>query len=271
GGLGGLEHLLDVEGDVVDLVLELGRDQRRGVVIERLVDGRHHPHVEELLEDVAGLDTHGARQVGDRDHLRNTDDPLRSARDGDLGLLLLLPRQRASLLRPLAPPHEVPLHAVEHVGLLDDLAALLLLGRAVGGRRSAAGAGAAAAGGGAAAAGIGSATGSAGSSAAGGTSASGGGTLASRSSAGGTSLEAESVELGGGRSSLFSTSRAVRRRITFARSRVSVVCSRAVTRWSPPASRSVMTRSATTRSVPTATVGRGTSPSASRTRCTSSS
>src|SRR5207249_3394995 len=109
------------------------------------------------------------------------------------------------------------------------------------------------------------------SSAAGGTSASDGGTLASRSSAGGTSLEAESVELGGGRSSLFSTSRAVRRRITFARSRVSVVCSRAVTRWSPPASRSVTTRSATTRSVPTATVGRGTSPSASRTRCTSSS
>src|SRR5206468_3986177 len=51
------------------------------------------------------------------------------------GLLLLLAGERAPLLRALARAQEVPLHGIEHVGLLDDLAALLLLGGAVTGRR----------------------------------------------------------------------------------------------------------------------------------------
>ena len=41
-----LERLLDVERDVLDLVVELAGDQRRRVVVEHLVDGGHHPHVE---------------------------------------------------------------------------------------------------------------------------------------------------------------------------------------------------------------------------------
>ena len=69
----GLEHLLDVEGDVLDLVLELAGDQRRRVEVEHLVDGRHHAHVDELLEDLAGLDAHRAREVADGDHLRDAD------------------------------------------------------------------------------------------------------------------------------------------------------------------------------------------------------
>ena len=76
----GLERLLDVEGDVLDLILELARQQHRRVVVEHLVDGRHHAHVDELLEHLAGLDAHRPGEVADRDHLGDADDALRRAR-----------------------------------------------------------------------------------------------------------------------------------------------------------------------------------------------
>ena len=122
------EHLLHVDRDVLDLMVELPCDERRCVVIERLIDGRHHAHVEELLQNLAALDAHRSSQVTDRDHLRDADHALRRTRHRDLGFPLLLSGERSALLRPLAGPLEVALHHVTHVRLLDDLAALLLLG-----------------------------------------------------------------------------------------------------------------------------------------------
>src|SRR5262249_79996 len=90
GLLVGFEGLLDVEGDVLDLVLELAGQEHGRVVVEHLVDGRHHPHVDQLLQDLAGLDAHGLREVADGDHLGDADHALRRARPRDLGLLRLL-------------------------------------------------------------------------------------------------------------------------------------------------------------------------------------
>ena len=59
-----------------------------------------------------------------------------------------------------------------------------------------------------------------------------GGISGSKSRDGGMSAGAGSVSTAGGSSSRLSTSRAVRRRITLTRRRVSVVCSMAVTSWS---------------------------------------
>ena len=71
-----LERLLDVEGDVLHLVLEFAGHQRRRVVVEHLVDGGHHAHVEQLLEHLARLDAHRLGQIGDAHHFGDTDHPL---------------------------------------------------------------------------------------------------------------------------------------------------------------------------------------------------
>src|SRR5205085_12073066 len=84
-------------------------------------------HVEELLQDVAGLHAHRLRQVGDGDDLGDANHALGGARNRDLGLLLLLAGECAPLLRPLPAAREVALERAEHVRLLDDLAPLLLL------------------------------------------------------------------------------------------------------------------------------------------------
>src|SRR5262249_21345451 len=74
----------------------------------------------------------GPGEVADRDHLGDADDALGGARDGDLGLALLLAGERLALLRAFAAAVEVTLHEARLVGLADDLSALLLLRRAVG-------------------------------------------------------------------------------------------------------------------------------------------
>src|SRR5262249_56347365 len=66
------------------------------------------------------------------DHVGHRDYALGGGRCRHRGLPLLLARQRLALLRPPSSAVEVPLEEVRHVGLLDDLAALLLLRSAVG-------------------------------------------------------------------------------------------------------------------------------------------
>ena len=65
-GLALLDRGFDVEGDVLDAVAELVGDQRRGVDVEHLVERRHHAEVHQLLDHLAGLDAHVARQFGRR-------------------------------------------------------------------------------------------------------------------------------------------------------------------------------------------------------------
>ena len=65
-GLGLLDRRFDVEGDVLDAVAELIGDQRRGIDVEDLVERRHHAEVHQLLDDLAGLDPHVARQFARR-------------------------------------------------------------------------------------------------------------------------------------------------------------------------------------------------------------
>ena len=103
----GVVRRLGVDQDLVlaerrrlDLEAELGRDDRRGVEIDVLVDvDFHHPERPELLDDLAPLDRHLLGELGDRDGVGHADDALVLGRGGDLRLLELLPGGRDLLLR----------------------------------------------------------------------------------------------------------------------------------------------------------------------------
>ena len=84
-----------VERDVRNLVAELGRDQRGGVGVDRLVHRRHHPHRHQLLHHVADLDRHPRSERADRDLAFDRDLPLDGLRGRDLRLLLALLRDDA--------------------------------------------------------------------------------------------------------------------------------------------------------------------------------
>jgi hypothetical protein len=114
-----LELGFRVERDVLDLMIELGRDQCRGVGVEHLVDGGHHAHLHELLDDIARLDAHVAREVADADYFRDADYALARLGNRDLGLLLLFAGQGALLFREAARAH-IALAQLEHVLLFDD-------------------------------------------------------------------------------------------------------------------------------------------------------
>ena len=99
------QNRLGVEGDVLHGVLEIRGDQRCGVVVERLVDGRHDAQVHQLLDDLAGLDTQAPGQVADADDLGNPHDALAGLGHRDGRLALLLARQDAFLLRAAGDVH----------------------------------------------------------------------------------------------------------------------------------------------------------------------
>ena len=73
GGVAGRRRLLHVveqilfgERDVLHLEAEFRGDEHGGVEVDGLVDRDHHAHREQLLDDLAGLDGHLVRELGDR-------------------------------------------------------------------------------------------------------------------------------------------------------------------------------------------------------------
>ena len=56
------QHAFNVEGDVLNLMIEFRCDQGRGVGIEHLVDRRHHADAHQFLDHFAGLNAHFARR-----------------------------------------------------------------------------------------------------------------------------------------------------------------------------------------------------------------
>ena len=81
-GVGGLDEAgLDVAfGDALELVAHLRHHQLGGVGVDRLVDGRHHAHAHERLDDVTATLGHALRKLLHGDGLG----------DGDLAEHLLL-------------------------------------------------------------------------------------------------------------------------------------------------------------------------------------
>ena len=75
------------------------RDQRRGVEIERLVDGRHLAHPHELADDVGRLDAELVGEILHGDRFLHLDDALLRLRFGDLSLLISFPIGSFFLLR----------------------------------------------------------------------------------------------------------------------------------------------------------------------------
>ena len=61
------EDVVFLEGDVLDLVAELAREDLRGVEVDRGVDVHAgHAHAPQLLQHLGRLDAHAAREVGRR-------------------------------------------------------------------------------------------------------------------------------------------------------------------------------------------------------------
>src|SRR4029077_10239533 len=60
-------------GDLGDLEAELARDERRGVAVDELVDGREDAALDELADDVCGADGQELGELLDRDRARQLD------------------------------------------------------------------------------------------------------------------------------------------------------------------------------------------------------
>ncbi len=97
-----LESAVHIKSDVFHLMIELRRDQSGGVCIEHLIDRRHHSHAHQLLNDLAGLHAHFARQIADRDDLGNPDDAFARFGNGDLRSPDLFAREHPFLPRNAA-------------------------------------------------------------------------------------------------------------------------------------------------------------------------
>ena len=69
-----LQHLL-FERLHLDVGAELARDHRCRVVVERAVDGHHHAALDQLAQDVLGLDVEFGCEIGDRHALGERDRP----------------------------------------------------------------------------------------------------------------------------------------------------------------------------------------------------
>ena len=113
------DNLLGVEGNVLDAVAELARQQRRGVDVEHLVERRHLAEFHQFLDEVAGLDAHRAAEVADGDALGDSHHALRGLGRRDFGLALFLAGQCAPLLRHPQPAH-LALGGEIGAALLDD-------------------------------------------------------------------------------------------------------------------------------------------------------
>ena len=90
-GLAVGDDLVLAERRRLDLVAELGRDQRRRVEVDVLVDvDAHHAQRPQLLDDLLALDAHLLGEVGDGDGVAHAHDALVLGGRRDLGLLDLL-------------------------------------------------------------------------------------------------------------------------------------------------------------------------------------
>ena len=80
-----------LEGDVLDLEPELAGEERRGVVVDAVVEVMPvMPMLQSFLSTSVRLDAHLLGDLADGDGLVHLDDALVRGRRGDLGLLLLL-------------------------------------------------------------------------------------------------------------------------------------------------------------------------------------
>ena len=117
---------LDVAlGDALGPVAHLGHDQLGGVGIDRLVDGRHHAHAHQRLDDVGAALGHALGELLDRDGLGNR----------DLAIDLLLRRVVGVLAAAVALQAATHLRrrpAAEIVLALDRAADIDLAGAALG-------------------------------------------------------------------------------------------------------------------------------------------
>ena len=64
---------LVIEGDEAHLTVILTADDLGGLIVDLLVDSDHHPHLEELGDDITGLEVHLLGQVTDRNDLHHVD------------------------------------------------------------------------------------------------------------------------------------------------------------------------------------------------------
>src|SRR5713101_296781 len=114
-----LDRGVDVEADILDGVAEVAGNKRRRIDVEHLVERRHRTEVHQLSYKLAGLDPHIAREVGNGDAFRDTNNALGCAWRRDFGLSLFLAGKRAALL---GDPHAAHLALGHNVrrALLDD-------------------------------------------------------------------------------------------------------------------------------------------------------
>jgi hypothetical protein len=55
------------------LVAQFFDDQKRGVLVDHLVDRGHHTHFHQAFDHLTSLDSHALRQIADRDVFRHRD------------------------------------------------------------------------------------------------------------------------------------------------------------------------------------------------------
>ena len=113
------DHLLGVEGNILDAVAELAGEQGGGVNVEHLVERRHLAEFHQFLDQVAGLNAHRAPEIANGDALGDSHDALGGLGRRDLGLALFLAGHRAALFRHAQPAH-LALGGEIGTALLDD-------------------------------------------------------------------------------------------------------------------------------------------------------
>lgn len=80
-----LLDLFQVNCHVLDLIAVLGGQDGGSVVVQRMVDGYHHAHLHQRLDQVGSLDAHALGQFAHADRLGDLDDTLDGLGNGDLG------------------------------------------------------------------------------------------------------------------------------------------------------------------------------------------
>ena len=98
-GFGFLKGFVDDTLGGLDLIVEIGGNQRRRIEIDRLVDGHHQTQGNQFVDHIRCLDPHPLGQFADADRFVHPDPALDRLRRGDLGFFHL---DRSDLL--LFPP-----------------------------------------------------------------------------------------------------------------------------------------------------------------------
>ena len=98
-GFGFLKGFVDDTLGGLDLIVEIGGNQRRRIEIDRLVDGHHQTQRDQFVDHIRCLDPHPLGQFSDADRFVHPDPALDRLRRGDLGFFHL---DRSDLL--LFPP-----------------------------------------------------------------------------------------------------------------------------------------------------------------------